>query len=92
MERYPHLASGGINRRGSKVSRRKGITFVHLSNLVFVERAHPEEHSFTDLVGRPLAPQLATSPAPWGALASSPLQKQSGSSPALGHSTTAIAL
>lgn len=57
----------------------RGTTFVHLSHLVFVGSAHPEERSFTDLVGgpliyfssqlSPLACQLATSPASWGALA-----------------------
>lgn len=77
---------------------RRGIAFVHLSHLVFVEGVHPEEHSFTDLVGgpltysssqlNPLASQLAASPALWAKfLANSPLQKQSGRGPALGHST-----
>lgn len=70
------------------MSRRKGITFVRLSHLVFVENAHPEERSFTDLVGgpliysssqvSPLASQLATSPASWGALASSPSRNSQG--------------
>lgn len=82
------------------MSRRKGITFVHLSHLVFVENAHPEERSFTDLVGgpliysscEPLGLPVSYHPCSMGCTGQFPIQKQSRSSPALGHSTTAIAL